>query len=288
MEAAYRAGVNRGSADKLAGRHSDDAVPAKHRTNDADRRAYKKGYKHGYGRTKAPQPKTGAERELTSSEAVIKNVAIELVNQQIKAGVSGDVFVEEGKKIYGKAAEDADSQAAKYGRFDPKVLKQEIGAIIYGKALEMKASPASLASISYMATTEQLAATPKAPAPKTSVTMIRPEAFQFFRIDPQKVATKQPSMSTVTESPAPPPSSESSTPHRSTETVTMESVATSQPRSLPSPPAAFAPMALSEPSKTTTPASQQPSWFANNWYWLVGSAAVVAGGGYMIYARNKR
>lgn len=296
MDAAYRAGLNRGSADKLAGRHLDDAVPPKYRTNDVDRRAYKKGYKHGYGRTKTPSERTGAERELTSSEAVIKNVAIEYVNQQIKAGVSGDVFVEEGKKIYAKAAEDADSQAAKYGRFDPKILKQEIGAIIYGKALEMKASPSSLASISYMATAEQLAATPKAtaatpdPAPKTSVTMIRPGAFEFLRIDPQKLATKKPQASTVNQSPAPPP------PQRTVETPEPSAPPVSQQQlrvlSAPPPPA-YSPTygpALVAPQPQSLPVStpQQPSWFASNWYWLVGGAAVVAGGGYMFYTRNKR
>ena len=299
MDAAYRAGVNRGSADKLAGRHSDDAVPPKYRTNDADRRAYKKGYKHGYGRTKAPSEKTGAEREYATSEALLRNSLVYEINDLIRSGVSGDVFISKIKPSYDKMASDADESSRKYGSFDSKILKQEMGAIVYGKAMELGASPAALGSISYMATPEQIAATPKPaaaasqPAPKTSITMIRPGAFQFLRIDPQKVATKQPSASTVSDSPSPQPAPAQSTLQRptmtATETTSLQSVTTAQPRSLPTPPAAFAPMAVLEPSKIAVPASQQqPSWFANNWYWLVGGAAVVAGGGYVIYTRNKR
>lgn len=297
MDDAYRAGLNRGSADKLAGRHSDDAVPPKHRTSDVDRRAYKKGYKHGYTRTKAPAQKTGAEREYAMSEGLLRNGLVYEINDLIRSGVGGDVFVSKIKPSYDKMATDADDLSRKYGSFDSKVLRQEMGTIVYGKAIELGASPAALASISYMATPEQLAATPKPaasqPAPKTSITMIRPGAFQYFRIDPQKVATKQPSASTVSDSPAPQPAPTQSMPQRpvmtTTETMTLQPMATAQPMSLPTPPAAFAPMALSEPAKTAAPGSQaQPSWFANNWYWLVGGAAVVAGGGYMIYTRNRR
>jgi len=252
---AYREGFNRGSADKLSGRLSNDAVPPKYRANEPDRRAFKKGYKDGYASPTRRGPRTGAERELTTGEALIKQAAIYQINDLIQSGIGGDEFVDRAKPVYDKAAADADDTSAKFGRFDSKYIKAELGEIVYGKALELKASPKKLSSISYMATAAQLAATPKESSPFTM--LLRPSAFSIFG------KTSTPSTATTSESKAPdvPSTSQITTTQPSTTTETRELTA----------------------KQAIAASAAQPSWLSSNWPWVAAGTAVVAGGGYLYY-----
>lgn len=262
---AYRAGFNRGSADKLSRRVSNDAVPPKYRTSDKDRRAFKKGYKEGYA-TPSRSPRVGAERELTSSEAIIKTTMIALINDLITSGVSGDQFVASAKPIYDKSAKDADEIAAKYGRFDSAVLKKELGEIVYGKALELKASPESLATIAYMATSGQLQ---RSPQPTTSEA--RPTGFTSLLM-PGSIAKFLPKTSTAAPAATKP-------------TVTVAPSAVSLLATVP--PGGSTPRGMTA-KEAIAASAETPSWISSNWPWVAAGTVVMAAGGGYLYYRSRQ
>lgn len=272
---AYRAGFNRGSADKIARRPSDDAVPPKYRVSDVERRSFKRGYKDGYASPSRRSPRTGAEREMSGGEAMLKQIAINDINDLIRSKIGGDEFVDKAKSIYDKTATDADDLSKKHGLFDPKYLKAEIGEIVYGKALEMKASPKKLATISYMATSAQLAASPK-PGDLVLTKLFRPGAFASSSSE-GPVLTKlfQPGAVSLIE-PVAVPTADASKKEPGPVATQQQMTSTSETRELT---AQQAIAAAHQPP---------PSWISVNWPWVAAGTAVVAAGGGYLYYRSKQ
>lgn len=134
-----------------------------------------------------------------------------------------------------------------------------LGAQAYQKAMDVGAPPEVLAKMAFMATPEQLAASQK-PAQKSF--LLRPGAVQLFSTFQPKVTLIDPvPVRTEPQIQTPPP-------------ATTPMVLTSQPLVQP------------QPAPATPPPS--PSWISKNWYWVVGGAAVLAGGGYVLYTQSKR
>lgn len=150
------------------------------------------------------------------------------------------------------------SSVLNFGKIEAQI--KALGSQAYQKAMDMGAPPEALAKISFLATPEQLAASQK-PSAQPSL-LLRPGAVALFKSPVSRVTLIDP-IPVRTETQAQPP-----------------------------PPPAMTPMNLPlqppvQPAPAPTP-PPEPSWISKNWYWVVGGAAVLAGGGYVLYTQSKR
>lgn len=314
MDASYRAGMNRGSADKLARRPFDDAAPPKHRTTDTARRSYKKGYKAGYDKTRVPVT-SGDSTGGIPSQADLMNMIMGKAGDLEKYASDVGAYVDKAGEYYktvmgiiGDAKKfPGSSYVLDFGKIEKKI--KEVASGIYQKAMDLGAPSEVLKKIEYMASPEQLAvssAPPPAAEPAAPPAAAPPPAQK--RVVAPMLGGRLALLSTVKAE------TQVAKERRAQEIAAKreaEKAAAASATAQDLPPGNMAPMnmpgtygpgmdpgmpgtmvmsrtdALPGTTADAQKKDEKPSWFSQNWYWVAGGAVLVAGGGYLYYRSSK-
>jgi hypothetical protein len=263
MSDAYRSGFNKGSADKLSGRHEDDAVPPQHRTNDAARRAYKKGYQEGYRRTLTVR-----------TSGYLDGAAKATAKASIDASVGGGPVA----LLAAGLAAIAIAKGSPGGLADDSL--KEIGKYLYDKLIEMGATAEQLQQVSDIAklgikvaaeakVSTSPEASPVAEAPAEEAPVVVVEKYAGF--SRTQAAPKTEIMSVYKRLPG--ESVAEFRARRAKEIAAEEEARKSGPRS--------------DSTAQTVTSQMAPSWISSNWPWLAAGTVVVAAGGGYFYYRSK-
>lgn len=301
-KAAYRAGYNRGSADKISGRDKSGYVPAAHRDEKA---SYRRGYKKGYD-------KTGLA-DLDQSvlidpivEAVLKRVSAEIPVQNFDYRPLVKTATREFVRETASVANDT------VGNEKRRKIARVLGPILYKKVWDAGTPQDLLQTISYMEIGARNASevdavrrereeeakqagfqtsTPVRPAPSGLV--LTPFGFKG------KLTIVSPTATTSTTQTDPKQDKERAQAdalEKSRIEREKEKQKLDEQKKLEGMQSDLKTMSLIGPAtpidsmiKSATdsqPKSQEPSWLSKNW-WIVALGAVAVGGGTLFYMNRK-
>lgn len=299
---AYRAGYNRGSADKISGRDKSRYVPAAHR---GEKTSYRRGYKKGYDKTGASYSDDSVIIDPIV-EAVLKRVSAEIPVQNFDYRPLVKTATREFVRETTRSATDTISEEKR------KKIARILGPLLYKKVWDAGTPQDLLQTISYMEIGARNASevdavrrereeeakqagfqtsTPVKPAPsglvlnpfafKGKLTIVSPTATtSTAQTEPKQ--DKERAQAEALEKSRIEQEQEKKKLEEQQKLATMQS--DMKTMSLIGPATPIDSMIKGKPD--SQPTSQEPSWLSKNW-WIVALGAVAVGGGTLFYMNRK-